>query len=371
MTSEKYHFLASRTPCERAKPPRCTAAIAQKYRRQEGESQPPTDAQDRRAVLFRLVEEHLGAEGAACEPYLLDAVWRWLISSTSTEDSGRTYASRMGAWCAGSQRRSLSAQVGTPPAAILDYLRGLEGRALAQRTVAGHRDVIRSWFGWLEERKLIERSPISREIRRGFKVDQKAMVKADGQRQALTLAEAEKVVLRCFNDVPPVECVGLLLLMVSGLRSAEVAGAGLKGLVDKDGINTLTVRGKGKKQRTITLEPIVVLAIRAYLTDARRRRTGDEHRGPLLRAPSGGHYSPRTIQSWAKAAARAIGRPEISSHDLRRTSATLLMEAGAHLHEVQEHHGHSSPALTARCYVIRRPKMVATTGLNPPTKENT
>ncbi len=71
----------------------------------------------------------------------------------------------------------------------------------------------------------------------------------------------------------------------------------------------------------------------------------------LLTAPEGG---PLRLRNWRARvfdpAARAIGRPDITPHDLRHTAASLAIKAGANVKAVQQMLGHASAAMTLDVY---------------------
>ena len=56
-------------------------------------------------------------------------------------------------------------------------------------------------------------------------------------------------------------------------------------------------------------------------------------------------------------AAREIGRPRLTFHDLRHTAATLLLARGVHPKIVSEMLGHSSIAITLDLYSHVTPTM--------------
>ncbi len=156
-----------------------------------------------------------------------------------------------------------------------------------------------------------------------------------------------------------------MLQCVAGLRSQEVAQLDRRQISElEDGSVGLVIRGKGKKTRDIILEPVVVRAWIRY-RDSRHLRA---KRGPIIRKPAGGHYSRKTVQNLAKKALQGIGRPDLSSHDLRRTSGTLLRENGADIDQVATHLGHKNPTLTRDTYIARRLRMRATTGIGARTE---
>ena len=57
-----------------------------------------------------------------------------------------------------------------------------------------------------------------------------------------------------------------------------------------------------------------------------------------------------SVTSALKVALRRGGLPRIRVHDLRHTTATVLLEAGAHPKLVQDRLGHSTVALTFNTY---------------------
>ena len=51
-------------------------------------------------------------------------------------------------------------------------------------------------------------------------------------------------------------------------------------------------------------------------------------------------------RDWFNAAARAIGEPDLTPHELRHTAASLAVSAGASVKAVQRMLGHASAAMT-------------------------
>jgi site-specific recombinase XerC len=370
--SDKYRLLDMHTNPNTTKRTRCTAEIAQKYISKEGHPKPLSEtisklpAADARHQVAVVISDAFGSVGLGCEPYLLAALYRWMLGRGRTGDTWTTYSARMCRWVRETARLSLSAQTATTPSSVSDFLFGLQALGLSERTIASHRDVLRSWFGWLEDRDLVHRSPLSREIIRAFRVDQDRVEKADGSRQALVLNEAQRVAEWALREAAPVAGLAVLLLVSASLRSSEVAALERRHLVEQEGVWYLTIPGKGKKSRRIQLEAVAVAAWQRYELASRLQG----NRGPLLRAPDGGHYCTRQIQRWAKAAALVVGRSDsIASHDMRRTSLTLLVENGGTLQEAQRQAGHANIQTTVRCYVVRNRAMTARTGIEIPKEE--
>lgn len=362
----KEHFRIEDNGVDYRKP-RCRHNLTLAFRRAEGDPKVILGSflgtGGRRGVVGTLVEERLGVAasyGLCCEPYLRAAVCCWALSSCRTEASAETYLSHFWWWVKTTGKRSLSLQTSTTTRELVNALLSREDEGKSPRYVAAGRDVLRSWFRWLYDREMIQRSPITKEVIRLVRVDPTAVVRGSGVREALTQDQAQALV-EWSRVADPAAGASVLLQASAGLRSAEVAALERRHLIEIDGIWKLTVPGKGQKVRAVILEPVVVQAL-ARLEKADRRRG---QRGALLLPARGERYSTVQVRRWAKEACRAVGMPHLSSHALRRTCATLLMDHGASLDEARNQLGHSNPITTSRCYVTRRPTMQATTGMMP------
>jgi integrase len=295
-----------------------------------------------------------------CDKYLFDAIFKWIISRCKSLKSIESYLRTFRRWWEKEKFQNLSDLTKFSSKRITDFLFALEADGKSQRYVKHHMDVVRSLFGWLYEGGIIRKSPINRSLPRTFKVDNNFVTKTGGMRQALTLEEAKKVTAWALEVAQPHVGLAVLLQMISGLRSCEVANIENEHIVEREGVFHLTIKGKGGKTRSIKLEDHVVKAINRHQETRKPTRTGRF----LLTPMGGGQYDPQTIQRFAKEAAKHIGREkEISSHDLRRTAITLLHENGASIFQLKEFAGHSNPSTTFACYTTRRPEMTATTGI--------
>ena len=130
----------------------------------------------------------------------------------------------------------------------------------------------------------------------------------------------------------------LELLYAAGLRVSELCGLD-RGDIDLRG-RTVTVLGKGGKQRRVPIHDAAVAALRAWLEDGR-----DDMAGPPEAAfvnQRGARLGPRDVR-------RILDRRSASPthpHALRHTYATHLLDGGADLRVVQELLGHASLATT-------------------------
>ena len=129
----------------------------------------------------------------------------------------------------------------------------------------------------------------------------------------------------------------LLLLYGAGLRIAEALS--LPGGAVPMG-ETITVTGKGGKQRVVPLLPLVRDAVADYVAKCPWRI---EREGPLFRGAKGGPLSPGMIQKAMARARITLGLPDSATpHALRHSFATHLLGAGADLRSLQELLGHAS-----------------------------
>lgn len=111
---------------------------------------------------------------------------------------------------------------------------------------------------------------------------------------------------------------------------------------------TITILGKGNKQRRIYLNKQMAVVVESWLGTRRSKP------GPLLLAVNKAdriehrRLSPEAIAVLLKRLAVQAGVEAVSPHDLRRTFVSQLLNAGADLSTVQTLAGHSNPATTVR-----------------------
>jgi len=133
----------------------------------------------------------------------------------------------------------------------------------------------------------------------------------------------------------------LLLLYGSGLRIGEalaLTGAILP-LAD-----SLTITGKGRKQRTIVLLPLVRDAMHHYL---RLCPHAPSREAALFRGARGGPLADGVLRATLRKARVALGLPDSATpHALRHSFASHLLARGADLRTIQELLGHASLSST-------------------------
>ncbi|MFD5867213.1 tyrosine recombinase XerC [Corynebacterium sp. NPDC060344] len=136
------------------------------------------------------------------------------------------------------------------------------------------------------------------------------------------------------------------ILYAAGIRVGELCALDL-GDVDL-GRATLTVTGKGDKQRTVPFGEPAARAIEEWI-GARGELLADgaEKKGAaaLFLGARGGRLDPRQARRIVHAKTSEAGT-DLSPHGLRHTAATHMVEGGADLRVVQELLGHSSLGTT-------------------------
>jgi integrase/recombinase XerC len=144
----------------------------------------------------------------------------------------------------------------------------------------------------------------------------------------------------------------LELFYSSGLRLSELRG------IDLGDLDLVTqqvkVRGKGRKERIVPLGDHAQRALRNYLVkrDAQLAKLGGAKtarlaRGAVFLSERGARISARAVQHAMVTLLDAVGEgADLTTHSLRHTFATHLVDAGADLRAVQELLGHASISTT-------------------------
>jgi len=135
----------------------------------------------------------------------------------------------------------------------------------------------------------------------------------------------------------------LALLYGSGLRISEALGLRRSDFASGTR-ETITVVGKGRKQRMVPVLPQVQQLIGDYLALCPHDPGAD---APLFVGAKGGPLSPRVIQLSMARLRGALGLPDTATpHALRHSFATHLLARGGDLRSIQELLGHASLATT-------------------------
>jgi site-specific recombinase XerD len=242
----------------------------------------------------------------------------------------QAYVSDVGAFAEWMSRSGVEGPGGVERLHLRRYLASLGTRKLARATIARKAAALRCYFSWQVRQGHLGSDP-SRSLRAPSGGGRLPRVLSSGEVGSLLDVAAGTALDR--RDLAVLE-----LLYAAGLRVSELCGLD-RGDIDLRG-RTVTVLGKGGKQRRVPVHDVAVAALAAWLRDGR-----DDMEGPpeaVFVNRRGARLGPRDVR-------RILDRRSASPthpHALRHTYATHLLDGGADLRVVQELLGHASLATT-------------------------
>ncbi len=229
--------------------------------------------------------------------------------------------------------------------ALRGFLSHLNRKKLAKRSIARALSAVRSFYSWLNRNEIVDANPA-----RGVgspKLDKYLPGYLDRAQIDLLFQSAELHAREGrFTDVR--NNAMLELFYSTGIRLSELRG------INRADIDLLSqqvkVRGKGRKERIIPVGDHAALALRNYESkrdDLIRQGAPGADRTAFFLSSGGKRISLSAIQ---KAVTKFLDRIDedagLSTHSLRHTFATHLLDAGADLRAVQELLGHASISTT-------------------------
>jgi integrase/recombinase XerC len=242
----------------------------------------------------------------------------------------------------------------TPGLRDLDELRPADFRAwLAARAKGGASpgtrarglSVVRGFYRWMARTGIADNPAVT-----ALKTPRapRPIPKALGAEEALDLLDAAPDLARS-DWIGKRDAAVLMLLYGCGLRLGEALSL-TRREAPAAGQESLTVTGKGGKDRMVPLLPAVIEAIQDYLAACPfEPATGEPSGGPLFLGARGKALGPRQVQARVAELRVLLGLPETATpHALRHSFATHLLAAGGDLRAIQELLGHASLSTTQR-----------------------
>jgi len=225
--------------------------------------------------------------------------------------------------------------------AIRGFLAHMVRRGVSKRSAGRSLSAVRSFYKYLHRNEIVEANP-ARAVG-APKRDQHLPEYLDlAQMGTLFSAAQTRSEGGRFTDVRNLAI--LELFYSAGLRLSELRG------INRDSLdmlaNQVKVRGKGRKERIVPLGDRAILALRNY--EARRddllRAIGSKgDRTAFFLSSQGRRISARALQNAMTALLDLVSENAgLSTHSLRHTFATHMLDAGADLRAVQELLGHAS-----------------------------
>lgn len=184
---------------------------------------------------------------------------------------------------------------------------------------------------------------------------------------ALTLDES-KDMLTSINGTNEKRDYAIITLFLNcGLRLSELIGIN----IDKIKSDTLTVVGKGNKERTIYLNDVCIKAIEDYLSVRPDAKPG--HENALFISNRKTRFTQRGVQHMVDKYLNEAGLSgkHYSPHKLRHTAATLMYQYGhVDIRALQELLGHESVSTTQIYTHIDKEQLRDAVKLNPLNGKN-
>lgn len=226
---------------------------------------------------------------------------------------------------------------------IRAYLGHLVRRGLARRTIARKLSAIRSFYRFLHREERVAANP-ARTVK-SPKLDRPlpGWLTRNDMDAVFTLAEnrAAEGGFRGTRDLAILEVFYATGMRLSELRRLDVGDMDLVG-------ERVRVRGKGRKERIVPLGSSAVRAVRRYEPRRREALAGKSNadRAALFLTQRGIRISARQVQSIVNRFLDAAETASVSTHSIRHSFATHLLDAGADLMAVKELLGHASLSTT-------------------------
>lgn len=213
--------------------------------------------------------------------------------------------------------------------------------ALSGTSTARRLSTLSSWYKYLISNGVTHVNPVDAVDRPHINHDHSPTVGLSAAEAAAFMRAARAQTSRTGHR----DAALLGMLTELGLRVGEALRLNLDGLRHNKGHRTVYVTGKGTQFRELPIPAPMGRDLDAYLADR-----GDEP-GALFVTSTGARVDQPAVFRMVRRVAKAAGLPgaaQLSPHSLRHTAATMALDAGAQLRDVQDMLGHADPRTTRR-----------------------
>jgi site-specific recombinase XerD len=237
------------------------------------------------------------------------------------------------------------------------WARHLEAAGVKDSTAARKLTAVSSFYGWCARRGHVRANPVADLARPAVDYDTSAT-------PGLTRDQAVALLAAADADAGPQAARTAALvsaLLFTGARVSELLGADIEDLGTDRGHRVLRVRRKGGKLQALALPAPAAARIDAYLAGrddvtalpAVPGSAGAPRRRVLFATGTGARMYRAEVRALLRRLGRAAGLPPgltagLSPHSMRHAFATLNLDAGASLRDLQDAMGHASPRTTRR-----------------------
>lgn len=213
------------------------------------------------------------------------------------------------------------------------WLRWMEQHAgLSPATINRRLSSISGLYSYAEDEEMVAKNPVRR-VRRPRVPDESPRLGVDRD-------ELRRLIDAAAEDGPRSHAL-VLVLGLLGTRITETLGIDVEDLGAERGHRVVELRRKGGKAQRVPLAAPVVEAL--------DRLVAGRDRGPVFVTSTGRRWDRHAAAKVLRRLARTAGvEHRISPHSLRHGFATLALDAGAAIRDVQAAMGHSDPRVTMR-----------------------
>ncbi len=217
---------------------------------------------------------------------------------------------------------------------LRSYLAKQKERGLKDSTLAHHREVFSSFFGWLFREGLIEKNPV---------VNLGSIKVAKEEKKVFSDIDMEKMKQ---NGRRAVDKAIITFLASTGCRVAELVGLDRNAL-DLENLECV-VRGKGNKERTVYIDNVTAMYVKKYLAT----RTDDCP--ALFVTRTNERFNTGGIRDMLKRLEERSGVEHIHPHKFRRTLATNLARRNMPIQTIAAVLGHEKIETTMEYIVMNK-----------------
>jgi site-specific recombinase XerD len=279
----------------------------------------------------------------------------WLATKRSVH-TRRAYARDIAEWL------GWLADAGRDPLAATEtdaanWARRLDADGFAPQTKARRLSAVSSWHSWLKRQHRIGLNPLAELARPKLNRDTSTT-------PGLTKAQALAVLAAADASRGPqaLRTAALMSVLVhTGARVSEATGADVEDLGTDRGHRVLWVTRKGEDRQALVLPPPAGARVDAYLASrgdmttlpALPGRPGLRPKRPLFATEAGRRMLPADVWRLVRRLGKAAGLPadlvaRIGPHAMRHSFATLYLDSGGSLRDLQDAMGHADPRTTRR-----------------------
>ena len=217
---------------------------------------------------------------------------------------------------------------------LRSYLAKQKERGLKDSTLAHHREVFSSFFGWLFREGLIEKNPV---------VNLGNIKVAKEEKKVFSDIDMEKMKQ---HGRRAIDKAIITFLASTGCRVAELVGLDRTAL-DLENLECV-VRGKGNKERTVYIDSVTAMYVKKYLAT----RTDDNPALFVTRTQE--RFNTGGIRDMLRRLEERSGVEHIHPHKFRRTLATNLARRNMPIQTIAAILGHEKIETTMEYIVMNK-----------------